>query len=116
MCIEVYACLDRKATDPNFIVLYLYLSSGWAAIETKMATKYFYELVSFDVTDYHSHYFKQSSTFDSFSWVLILQTNVFWKEHCQFIVIIDLEIFNTVPHLLFYKTIQGVSVLFSILI
>lgn len=97
-------CFDRKAIDCNFIVLFSYLSIGWEAIETKMATKYFCEFIRFYVTVYH--YFKQSSTFDSFT--EYCRPIFFGKEHRQFVVIIDPEMFNIVPYLQFHNTIQGV--------
>lgn len=41
-------CLDWKATDRHLFKQYtcIYLIGSWGAIETNMATEYFYELMS----------------------------------------------------------------------
>lgn len=38
-------CLDRKATDRNFLDRFIHPSGSWGAIETNMATKCFYEFM-----------------------------------------------------------------------
>lgn len=53
--------LNRKATDCNFLCRYKYSFGSWQAIETNMATKYFYYFL-FTLLQYQRHNNKRNNS------------------------------------------------------